>query len=46
MGHPIQSLQIHEAIATVSNVEISVATTEHLEGGTRIVAPTMTFALE
>lgn len=41
-----QSLQIHEGIATVSNVEISVATAEHLEGGTRIVAPTTTFTLE
>ena len=41
-----QSPQIHEGIATVSNEEISVATAEHLEGGTRIVAPMTTFTLE
>jgi hypothetical protein len=33
-------------IATASNEKISVATAGHLEGGTRIVAPTATFALE
>jgi hypothetical protein len=33
-------------IATVRNEETSVATAEHLEDGTRIAAPTTTFALE
>lgn len=41
-----QSPQIHEGAATVSNEEISFAMAEHLEGSTRIVAPTTTFALE
>jgi hypothetical protein len=41
-----QSPQIHEGIATVNNEQISVATAEHLEGGTRVVAPTTTFTLE
>jgi len=35
-----------KAFATVSKVEISVAAAEHLEGGTRIAAPTTTFTLE
>jgi hypothetical protein len=41
-----RSPQIHEGIATVSNEEVSVATAEHLEGGTRILVPTATFTLE
>ena len=41
-----QSPQIHEGIAAVSNVEISVATVKYLEGDTRTVAPTTTFTLE
>jgi hypothetical protein len=45
-GTSDQSSQNHEIIATVNGEKVNVATAEHLEGGTRIIAPTTTYTLE
>jgi hypothetical protein len=40
-----QSSQDHEGVATVDREKVTITTAEHLEGGTRIIAPTTTFTL-
>ena len=45
-GTSDRSSQNHEGVATVNGEKVHVATAEHLEGGTRITAPTTTYTLE
>jgi hypothetical protein len=45
-GTSDQPWQDHEDIATINGEKVNVATTEHLENGTWIIAPTTTFTLE